>query len=965
MTSLPVPKPFNLRLGLALLLLSTLLLVPSVMAGEEGAIQDPPITYLRYDVEITLKPHGNFVVREIQEIQFNGQFRTASAEIPRAYTTDIRNVRVWEGDTPYQPADDADEVGTYVVDANTRTIDVNWRYEETSPGDVRTFVLQYEVVGGLWVYPDETILEWRAVPADRSGLLVLASQVTIDLPAEVPPADLRYTAYGPEFTAQVSGNQITLRAAEPLPDGVRFQVQVGFPPGLTAARLQPWQIEEDSAKLEYRLEAIDVDLVLDGDGAVTVTEHQRVAVDAGALYSGFRDISLAYLDRVEDIQLFEGDQAFSRDSAACGDYCYRVRGPKYASDWIWYDRKERALRISEFKAGEMEVTWDFPALVRGEATSFYLTYQAQGAVQVNEEGQRLNWTVVFPGRELPVEAASVRIQLPPGLNWGDVSVEGGGMRVKPDGSIGVEHPGLIRPNQRWQVSLIMPAGATQAAKPVWQRNLEAAQAEARQAEIRRARGQLAAGLVGALILVFGSLAVLLTWHTWGRDRPTDLPAEYLSQPPSDLPPGIVAYLVDERPTPKGVLASLFHLASLGLLQIDLSGERLTLQSNWSEDLSQGQTLETPSEKTVIIPDHLVILFNRLRPAIPMDKTTSLSRIASDFDRALPTVYAEMADEAGRFFTQLPAAARHRWQSVGQWLVVGGVVGTVAAYLALVPNLGPISLAPTIALIPVGLIFMLVSRWMPQRTSVGVEEAARWRAFQRYLNNLKDYADLDAAQRVLDDYFAYAVALDVEEIVLVQAEDLGALMPVWTYPIHLELGERPPGPRPQPDAKPASGKEGARPLRVVRDRPADGSQPQIALPRLPRRVSLQGLSRQLGRTLSTASRDVGRLLNTAAGSPQADTPFKVILKGTGKAVEVTWDATSSTAKVIGHILDESSSGGGRGGYRDWSGSSRSSSSRWSSSSSRRSSSRSSFGGRSRSGRSSSSRRSGGGGRRGFG
>src|SRR5262245_37107538 len=66
------------------------------------ARQEPPITYLRYDVEINLKPDGNFIVREIQEIKFEGQYQTAFAEIPRAYTGNINNIYLWEGENLYQ-----------------------------------------------------------------------------------------------------------------------------------------------------------------------------------------------------------------------------------------------------------------------------------------------------------------------------------------------------------------------------------------------------------------------------------------------------------------------------------------------------------------------------------------------------------------------------------------------------------------------------------------------------------------------------------------------------------------------------------------------------------------------------------------------------------------------------------------------------------------------------------------------
>jgi hypothetical protein len=616
--------------------------------------------------------------------------------------------------------------------------------------------------------------------------------------------------------------------------------------------------------------------------------------------------------------------------------------------------------VDEARAGQVDVEWDFPALVKGEVTTFQLQYQALGAIRVDEDGQWLNWTVVFPKRDLPVQTASVRIELPPGITWQDVILEGGQMRVKPDGSVGLVYEGPIKPGRTWQISLTMPAGATQASRPDWQQALEAAEAEAQRATIRRARQQVGAGVGGALVLVVGLLAALLTWYTWGRDRPSGMPVGYLSQPPSDLPPGIVAYLVDEQPTPKGVLASLFHLAGLGLLRIDLADQRLMLQRNWGLDLVEGQLLQTPSEETITIPGHLVTLFNMLRPAIPVDKTTSLSRIGPEFRKALPVIYVQMAEEAGRFFTKLPAAARHRWLSVGQWLVLGGIVGTAVAWFVLVPGLGAIALVPTAALFLVGLAFMLASRWMPQRTAVGVAEADRWRAFRDYLRNLKDYGGLAEAQEVLDDYFAYAVALDVEEVVLKQAEELGGVMPVWTYPVRLKPvreGQEPAdGLPPQRDEKQRPATQRRRLLRVTRVGAGAGNR-ETASDRVPTRLSLQGLSRQLGRTLNNASQDVGRLLGTAVGGSQGDTPFRLVLKG----AEVTWKATTATADVIGDILEESSSGGGSGGYHGRSGSSSRSrsSTRWSSSSSRSRSSRSS------SGRSSSSRRSGGGGRRGFG
>lgn len=932
-----------------------LLFLPFSSHASAPAPQDPPISYQRYDVEIEIKPDGNFIVREIQQLKFEGEYRTAFAEIPREFTTNISNISLWEDEQLYRQETAASAPGTYSVLSNRDTLGIEWAYTPTTPGEVRTFILQYEVSGGLWIYSDETVLEWRAVPADRSGFPVQESQVTVTLPEAVAADPLQLTAFGPPFTTRVEENQIIFTAGEAIPDGTHFQVAVGFPPGLVTAEVQPWQIAEDTARLAYRIEAIEVHLEIQPDGRLLVDERQRVAVEAGALYSGNRTIRLAYLDSLMDFAVSEGEQPFSPDPGDCLSYCFTVTGPGQPGPWILYDPEQRRVVIDEEQAGEILLNWEFPALVRGEATTFHLQYQVLGAISQTEAGQRLNWTPVFSGRDVPVDSAVLSVILPPGLSWEDVFIEGGTLRRRLDGSMAMVHAGPVEPGQSWQVSLLLPAGATQGPKPVWQRTLETAQATAQQAEIRRARFQLGAAVLAALILIGGLLAAWFTWYHWGRDQLAPLMPDYLSEPPSTLPPGIVAYLLHEKPTPKGALASLFHLASLGLIRLDLAGE-LRLQSNWTQNLAQDQAVQTPNGTTVTIPGHLVTLFNALRLHLPTTETAPLYRITDAFQLALPAVYAEMAEEATQFFTTLPEQARHHWLSRGQWLVLGGILGGFISWFIWIESLGWIALAPALALIPVGTAYMIISRWMPQRSEAGVAEAARWQAFQRYLQNLKNYGNLTQAQKILDDHFAYAVALDVEEAVLAQAESLGGHMPTWTQAAHFEpiAPATPSGSRPQSTW--SARNQPPPPLRLVRgrspDTPVEARSAEAAGP-VSAPLSLQGLSQGLGRSLTAASERVGQLLNTAAQTTQEDTPFSLIWKGTS---EITWEVGTATGEILGEILEAAASGEGSGGY---SGSSSSSSStRWSSSSSRSSSSSSS-------GRSSSSRRSGGGGRRGFG
>jgi hypothetical protein len=394
------------------------------------------------------------------------------------------------------------------------------------------------------------------------------------------------------------------------------------------------------------------------------------------------------------------------------------------------------------------------------------------------------------------------------------------------------------------------------------------------------------------------------------------------------------------------------LATFGLLSVRFDNP-MAIKRLYDADLTAGEELETPEGYTAKIPPHLATLFNALKPVLPLDEEVSLNGIYRPFQAQLPTIYAQMGQEATRFFDELPTTARHRWLVRGQWTVILALGAAVLLAIWYVSTLGWVAIWPALALLLTGGVLIYISRHMPRRTNTGVEEAQRWRAFRTYLRNLKKYGNLEDAQRIIDRYFAYAVAFDVEEVVLRQTEALGGQLPPWSHT-----------PTWQPRRRPY---RRGHPMQPGQPAPLPGGLPGVptgvptpaTAPSLPsERPSLSGMSRRLGNALDNASRGLGSLLTQAAPTGDA-TPFASIREGTQAASRGGGRAAATTLEILGEILSESSSGGGSGGYRS-SGSSRSS---WSSSSSRRSSSSSSRRSSS-SGRSSSSRRSGGGGRRGF-
>ena len=75
-------------------------------------------------------------------------------------------------------------------------------------------------------------------------------------------------------------------------------------------------------------------------------------------------------------------------------------------------------------------------------------------------------------------------------------------------------------------------------------------------------------VASAFILVIGSLSWLLRWYRSGRDTPVLLAADYLTTPPSDLPPGLVGVLVDEVADTRDVVATILDLGRQGHILIE-------------------------------------------------------------------------------------------------------------------------------------------------------------------------------------------------------------------------------------------------------------------------------------------------------------------------------------------------------------------------------------------------------------
>lgn len=68
------------------------------------------------------------------------------------------------------------------------------------------------------------------------------------------------------------------------------------------------------------------------------------------------------------------------------------------------------------------------------------------------------------------------------------------------------------------------------------------------------------GALGALFLFGGPALLYLLWYRLGRDKPVEVIADYLPEPPDDLPPGVAGVLLDEQVDMQDIIATLVDLA---------------------------------------------------------------------------------------------------------------------------------------------------------------------------------------------------------------------------------------------------------------------------------------------------------------------------------------------------------------------------------------------------------------------
>ena len=511
-------------------------------------------------------------------------------------------------------------------------------------------------------------------------------------------------------------------------------------------------------------ERFDVDIIIRRDGAFEVAEHQTIRFTRGTFTFGFREIPTRYIDSIEDWTLTDGSgNRYRLVNSGKEPYTFTVadKGPRYV------------------------IYWYFP-VTANQSETYTLAYTVRGGLRYYEGGDQLWWKAIYGDRSFPVQAGRVNVVAPAtihewaaytnnGAAWEDARGIASAALLESGREIAYVIDSSLAPGQAFEVRVEFTPDVVAGEPQPWQIRADA-EAAAREAELLfRARWgpilTLVFGALGLLFLLGGPAALYLLWYRLGRDKPVEMVADYLPEPPDDLAPGVVGTLLDEQADMQDIIATLVDLAQRKVISIT---EEKTGQFQVARDFIyryENRKLPVSSFEQLLL-DSLFDLRGEVR----------LSDLKDKFHRELPALkralYNEVTDQG--FFARSPEKVRNQYGCLGVCLLVlAGLAGL--GLWTLFSGLTGAAVLPGIGLAATAFGFLLLSRFMPRKTDLGSELAARWQAFKSYLRDIDRYSDLEEQKELWDRWLPYAIAFGVDSQYIRKFEAVDAPAPGWYIP----------------------------------------------------------------------------------------------------------------------------------------------------------------------------------------
>ena len=512
-------------------------------------------------------------------------------------------------------------------------------------------------------------------------------------------------------------------------------------------------------------ERFDANMTLLVNGDIQVSERQTLVFSGGSFTFGFRTIptgSEGQNDGIEIQAVREGDHVFQNDNSSnAGTYRLSHSSDEVRVDWYFSPTNGRHTYTIDYLIKNPILVGTFE---EGDGDQIFWKPLPSDLLSSRVENSQI--TLNLPQGVQPQQYLSGEGYLVEGTING--ASDGVTSSVSENGrTLTYETNLFIYSGDTFEIRTQFPHGVLDVPVPDWQ-----------QQQLQNDTTQLSIFIMAILLVCGGPLGVLALWYLYGRDPQLAVtPPEYITEPPSDLPPAVVGTLVDERADMHDIISTLVDLARRGFLTIQEVGKNdhlfLKVAAAPVADLR-------PYERKF----YDAIFKNR--------EQTELSDLKHKFYATIPKLknllYDELVDL--NYAPASPQNVRNRFAVFG-WAVLAMGFASMFIIGAMLPSaIAGAGFCPAAAIGLTGAILIYVSRHMPRKTVKGTEEAAKWLAFKTYLERIEKYEEVEAATDLFDKYLAYATAFGIERSWIRKfSKTTRTRTPTWYHPVPTYGGSR--------------------------------------------------------------------------------------------------------------------------------------------------------------------------------
>lgn len=451
------------------------------------------------------------------------------------------------------------------------------------------------------------------------------------------------------------------------------------------------------AAKSYRAERFDVDIVVQDDGALLVTETVVFRFSGDPFTYVYRDLPTSYTDSITIVSAGMDGQTLPPG--------------------------EDAGQVEIDGGDTINVRWHF-APTSDTAHTFVLVYRALGVIRMNPEADVLAWQALPDDYEYTIASSTVTVSYPkaiqrvavPRVTVGEASVETG------DGQVRFVAQNL-EPDSHLIVELGFAPGSLVTQPPQWQ---------AVEIESNRLAQPLA--LASGALTLLGVGAIIAYVRRFRRPSASPVEADMRpTAPPGSLPPalgGAIGHAGGFAPGWDQALATLFDLSSRGMVQIEESPEK-----KWHRRHDFVFRLQSmPSDLRPFEQAALDLVFSTGADRQTSVKLSALQSWISSRLKAFKETLKQDAANRGWFDPGREQIRR------GLFIASGLLFGVLLAFACLVVTAAnPIwaFMLPLIALGLVDLALLIAGSVVSPLSETGAAERRQWEAFGKYLRRITE------------------------------------------------------------------------------------------------------------------------------------------------------------------------------------------------------------------------------------